>query len=111
MLLVVNYLLVKACLYSNDRFVDSILSKKKNTIYNRFDASQFCGTLYIFFRSMDQACCIVYNEQTNRLRVCNRLQGKEAENHCVTTAKCISTSLAIAARVTLSITRISKVSL
>ena len=26
MLLVVNYLLVKACLYSNDRFVDSILS-------------------------------------------------------------------------------------
>ena len=36
----------------------------------------------------------------------NRLQGKEAENHCVTTTKCISTSLAIAARVTLSITRI-----
>ena len=26
MLLAVNYLLVKACLYSNDRFVDSILS-------------------------------------------------------------------------------------
>ena len=26
MLLVVNHLLVKACLYSNDRFVDSILS-------------------------------------------------------------------------------------
>ena len=25
MLLVVNYLLVKACLYSNDRFVDSII--------------------------------------------------------------------------------------
>ena len=63
----------------------------------------------ILFRSMDQACCIAYNEQTNRLRVCNRLQGKAAKNHCVTTTKYISTSLAIAAHVTLSITRISKV--
>ena len=41
----------------------------------------------------------------------NRLQGKAAENHCVTTTKYISASLALAARVTLSITRISKVSL
>ena len=41
----------------------------------------------------------------------NRLQCKEAENHYVKTTKCISTSLAIVARVTLSITRISKVSL
>ena len=41
----------------------------------------------------------------------NRLRGKAAENHCVTTTKCISTSLALVAHVTLSITRISKVSL
>ena len=66
----------------------------------------------ILFRSMDQACCIVY---TSFMRVqaldSNRLPGKSAENHCVTTTKYISTSLALAARVTLSITRISKVSL
>ena len=37
----------------------------------------------------------------------NHLQGKEAENHCVTTTKCINTSLAIAACVTISITRIN----
>ena len=69
----------------------------------------------ILFRSMDQACCIVYNEQTNRLRVCNRLltiayKVKQLKI-TVTTTKYISTSLAIAARVTLSITCISKVSL
>ena len=40
----------------------------------------------------------------------NRLQGKAAENHCVTTTKYISTSLALAAHVSLSITRISIVS-
>ena len=61
----------------------------------------------ILFRSMDQACCIAHNEQTNLLRVCNRFQGKAAKNHCVTTIKYISTSLAIAARVTLSITRMT----
>ena len=66
---------------------------------------------------MDQACCIVYNEQMHRLRVYKRLltiayiQGKSAENHCVTTTKYISTSLALAACVTLSIMRINKVSL
>ena len=38
----------------------------------------------------------------------NCLQGKAAENHCVTTTKYISASLALAARVTLSITRITK---
>ena len=27
----------------------------------------------ILFRSMDQACCIVYNEQAHRLRVYKRL--------------------------------------
>ena len=37
----------------------------------------------------------------------NHLQGKAAENHCVKTTKYTSTSLALAARVTLSITRIS----
>ena len=42
----------------------------------------------------------------------NPLQGKAAENHCVTlTSKYISASLALVARVTLSITRITKVSL
>ena len=41
----------------------------------------------------------------------NRFQGKAAENHYVTTTKYISTSLALAAHITLSITRISKVSL
>ena len=46
-----------------------------------------------------------------RLQIANHLQGKAAENHCVTTTKYISTSLALAARITLSITRISKVSL
>ena len=30
-------------------------------------------TRVILFRSIDQACSIVYNEQTNRLRVCKRL--------------------------------------
>ena len=39
----------------------------------------------------------------------NRLQGKAAENYCLTTTKYISTSLALAACVTLSIMRISKV--
>ena len=41
----------------------------------------------------------------------NRLQGKAAENHCVTTTKYISTSLTLVARITLSITHIGKVSL
>ena len=70
----------------------------------------------ILFRSIDQACCIVYNEQAHRLHMYKRLltiayNGKAAENHCITTTKYISTSLALAARVTLSITRNSKVSL
>ena len=66
----------------------------------------------ILFRSMDQACCIVYNEQTHRLCMYKRLLTiAYKENHCVTTTKYISTSLALAARVTFSITRISKVSL
>ena len=63
---------------------------------------------------MDQACCIVYNEQTNRLCMYKRLltiayKVKQLKI-TVTTTKYISTSLALAARITLSITRISKVS-
>ena len=69
----------------------------------------------ILFRSMDQACCIVYNEQTNRLRVYKRsltiaYKVKQLKI-TVTTTKYISTSLTLAARVTLSIMRIGKVSL
>ena len=70
----------------------------------------------ILFRSMNQACCIGTNESFTPFThvqslANNRLQGKAAKNHCVTTTKYISTSLAIAARITLSITHISKVSL
>ena len=67
----------------------------------------------ILFRSMDQACCIVYRVNKQIVYACTSacLQGKAAENHCATTAKYISTSSALAACVTLSIMRISKVSL
>ena len=38
----------------------------------------------LLFRSMDQVCCMVYNEWTNRLRMykcllTNRLHGKAAD--------------------------------
>ena len=111
MLLVVNYVFIgKAYLYSNDRFVDSILSIIDLMRVN-FECVKLCAKAYyltmdwhltasiILFRSMDQACCIVYNEQNasfTRVQAFanNRLQGKSAENHCATATKYISTSLA-----------------
>ena len=66
----------------------------------------------ILFRSMDQACSIVYNKQTNRLRVCKRLLTIAYKvKQLKITAQYISTLLALSARVALSIKHISKVSL